>query len=132
MVREKVGDDVLPDYIYQDITAPISTWYDGPSLWEAMSSLPEPRRKLDAPLRMTIHNFFNHSSSGLILLGKILTGTLRVGDRVVLTPLLNCIPPDGRLTVVSIQSNKKPLNRAIPGDMGKLFTQTNPRSPPTT
>ena len=108
------------------LAKPINSWYKGATLWETMTSIPEPERKIRAPLRMTIWKFHN-TSNGLIAVGRILTGFLRKGDPIVLTPAIK-MKDDGefqsKFQVVSIEKNHQSLLRAIPGDLG-MYSHNN-------
>ena len=126
--RDYLGGLLRP---YNSQRTTIQEWYSGPTLWEVMSSLPEPKRNTSAPLRMTIFTFLIHRKLGAIVIGRIIRGILRPGDRVVLTPTLYSIADKekegGELIAVSIQKNGKPLDKAIPGDIGMYLLPSNTR-----
>lgn len=92
-------------------------WYKGPSLWEVLTQVREPRRNISGPLRMSIYHTFRIPGTGAIIVGRVIAGILRVKDRVSLTPTL-IEDPDGNLQVESIEKAHERLDRAIPGDIG--------------
>ena len=87
-----------------------------------MASLKEPERKIDAPLRMTVSQTMFVRGSGTVLIGRILTGVLRVGDEVVLVPPYRGMD-EGTITVRDIQRDHVSLKRAIPGDLGNFYNK---------
>jgi len=56
----------------------------------------------------------------IIVSGRILTGRLKVGDEVIFIPNFKNLDQDDYMAVVSIEKNHQPLQRAIPGDIGKV------------
>lgn len=98
-------------------------WYQGPTLWELMKSFTEPVRKIAAPLRMTISTTVRVRGAGIVLVGRIVTGCLRVNQRVVLTPNLNCLGDNAKTKyaiVRTMEKNHQGIQRAIPGDNGRF------------
>ena len=82
-------------------------WYDGPTLAEALSSLPQPQRYTDAPFRLPIHRYFE---KGNVMAGVVASGRLTVGDEVVVAP------SGGRGSVRSIEAWGKRLDSAGAGE----------------
>ena len=119
-----IGENITKEPFLEQ-TSKLREWYQGPTLWEVMSSHEEPPRKsLRTNLRMTVRKFFNSTDSGIILIGRILTGILRVGDRVILTPSFQGISEEDELIVVSIGKTHQHIERAIPGDIGIPIAMT--------
>jgi translation elongation factor EF-1alpha len=67
-------------------TAAAAAWYKGPTLVDVIDSLSPPLRSVDAPMRFVVSDVFKEAGSGLSVSGKLLTGFVRVGDRVLLMP----------------------------------------------
>ena len=102
---------------------PISQWYQGPTLWEVLAAHSEPTRNIATPLRMTIIKHFkqHQRDNEIIVMGRILTGRVNVGDEVVFIPNFKNLEQDDHMTVISIEKDHQPLQRAIPGDIGMLW-----------
>lgn len=60
-------------------------WYDGPTILDALDSMETPRAQADLPLRFPIQDVYRFDARR-ILAGRIETGTIRVGDRLVFAP----------------------------------------------
>ncbi len=85
-------------------------WYNGPTLLEAFDLLEEPERPIDKPLRIPIEKALSIKGVGTVLTGRVESGVLKPGDRIILQPV--------GLTgeVKSIEMHHQPLNEARPGD----------------
>ena len=114
------GDNFFPD-VKGVSPFPIHKWYYRPTLWEVLTSHAEPKRNIAAPLRMTILRYYKaQQDDEIIVSGRILTGRLKVGDEVIFIPNFKNLDQDDYMAVVSIEKNHQPLQRAIPGDIGKV------------
>lgn len=60
-------------------------WYAGPTLLEALDALPQPASAADLPLRMWVQDVYKFDERRIIV-GRIESGQLRVGDRVLFSP----------------------------------------------
>ena len=85
-------------------------WYNGPCLYEAFDYFKEPPRPIDKPLRIPIQDVYSIKGVGTVPVGRVETGVLRVGDRVIINP------PKLIGEVKSIETHHTPLQEAIPGD----------------
>jgi len=90
--------------------SPNMPWYKGPTLVEALDSLKPPVKPVDKPLRIPIQNVYSIPGAGTVPVGRVETGVLRVGDRVVF------MPPGAVGEVRSIQMHYQDLEKAEPGD----------------
>jgi bifunctional enzyme CysN/CysC len=64
-------------------------WYEGPTLMEALDALPKAPPKHDQPLRMplqAVYKFTEHGDDRRIFAGRVETGKVAVGDKVVFSP----------------------------------------------
>ncbi len=86
-------------------------WYKGGSLYETLDSSIKPiERPLSKPLRMSIQSVLNITGVGAVVTGKVETGVMKPGDKVV-------IEPSGiAAEIKSIEMHHKQLPQAIPGD----------------
>jgi len=85
-------------------------WYNGPCLYEAFDFFKEPPRPIDKPLRIPIQDVYSIKGIGTVPVGRVETGVLRVGDKVIINP------PKVVGEVKSIETHHTPLQEAIPGD----------------
>ncbi len=89
-------------------------WYNGPTLLEALNDLKVPEKPVDLPLRIPIQDVFNITGIGVVPVGRVETGKLKVGDKVVAVP-----GREGRGVigeVKSIEMHHEALKEALPGD----------------
>jgi elongation factor 1-alpha len=89
-------------------------WYTGPTLIEAMNSLKEPEKPTNLPLRMPIQDVYNITGIGVVPVGRVETGILKVGDKIIVVPAR-----DGkgiRGEVKSIEMHHEQMPQAEPGD----------------
>ncbi len=86
-------------------------WYKGESLFATLDAHVKPvERPLNKPLRMSIQSVLNITGVGAVVTGKIETGIMKPGDKVV-------IEPSGLAAEVkSMEMHHKQLTQAIPGD----------------
>jgi bifunctional enzyme CysN/CysC len=61
------------------------TWFDGPTLLEAIDQLPPPETAAHQPLRFPVQDVYRRENRR-ILAGRIESGTLRVGDQLLFSP----------------------------------------------
>ncbi len=61
-------------------------WYDGPTLLEGLNSLSPPKSKENMPLRFVADDAYDRPGSGTVLQGKIISGRLKINDKVKLLP----------------------------------------------
>jgi elongation factor 1-alpha len=85
-------------------------WYNGPTLLEALDLFEEPPKLVDMPLRLPIESVYSIKGIGTVVAGRILTGTMKVGDKVRIEPA----GIDGE--VKSIEMHHKPMQEAVAGD----------------
>ncbi len=90
--------------------SPNMAWYNGPTLVEALDSLKVPPKPTDKPLRLPVQSVLSIPGAGTVVTGRVETGVLKPGDRVVIMPA--GIVGD----VKSIQMHYQDLPQAEPGD----------------
>ncbi|MCE4606930.1 MAG: translation elongation factor EF-1 subunit alpha [Desulfurococcales archaeon] len=89
---------------------PNMPWYNGPTLVEALDQLEPPAKPVDKPLRIPIQNVLQVPGVGVVPVGRVETGVLKVGDKVVFMPI-------GKTGEVrSIEMHYTKLEKAEPGD----------------
>ncbi|HIQ10497.1 MAG TPA: translation elongation factor EF-1 subunit alpha [Pyrodictium sp.] len=91
--------------------SPNMPWYNGPTIVEALDQYIQPPQKpVDKPLRIPIQNVYSITGVGTVPVGRVETGVLKVGDKVVF------MPPGVVGEVRSIEMHHQPLEKAEPGD----------------
>ncbi len=91
--------------------SPNMPWYKGPTLVEALDTyIKPPPKPIDKPLRIPIQHVYTITGVGTVPVGRVETGVLRVGDKVVF------MPPGVVGEVRSIEMHHQPLEKAEPGD----------------
>ena len=85
-------------------------WYTGPTLEEYLDQLELPPKPIDKPLRIPIQEVYSISGVGVVPVGRVETGVLKVGDKVVFMPV-------GKVGEVrSIETHHTKIEKAEPGD----------------
>uniref|UniRef100_A0A7C4D9D9 Elongation factor 1-alpha n=1 Tax=Staphylothermus marinus TaxID=2280 RepID=A0A7C4D9D9_STAMA len=85
-------------------------WYDGPVFVETLDTLEPPSKPIDKPLRIPIQDVYAISGVGTVPVGRVETGVLKTGDKVVFMPI-------GKIGEVrSIETHHMRIEKAEPGD----------------
>jgi elongation factor 1-alpha len=85
-------------------------WYKGPTLLEALDNFVMPSKPTDKPLRLPVQEIYTIRGVGTTPVGKVETGTLKVGDDIVF------MPSGEKGKVNSIETHYTRLEKAGPGD----------------
>jgi elongation factor 1-alpha len=85
-------------------------WYSGPTLLQALDSLKVPEKPTNKPLRLPVQDIYSITGIGTVPVGRIETGILKVGDKVVFQPA------DKQGEVKSIEMHHENMLQAEPGD----------------
>ena len=99
----QIGDNVK-------VKSPKMSWYNGPTLLEALDSLKVPEKPINKPLRLPIQDVHTVQGFGTIPVGRVETGVLKPGDLVVV------MPGGAKTEVKSIEMHHQQLKQAEPGD----------------
>jgi len=89
-------------------------WYKGPSLLETLDTLKEPEKPTNLPLRLPIQDVYNITGIGVVPVGRVETGIMKVGDKVIVVPGREGKGVSGE--VKSIEMHHEQLQEAVPGD----------------
>ncbi|MBN2458078.1 translation elongation factor EF-1 subunit alpha [Candidatus Woesearchaeota archaeon] len=106
-IASLVGDNV---YTKSDKIA----WYDGKTLFQLMDELKEPEKPTTLPLRLPIQDVYNITGIGVVPVGRVETGVMKVGDKVTVVPGREGKGVPGE--VKSIEMHHEQLQSAEPGD----------------
>ena len=90
--------------------SPNMPWYNGPTIVEALDMLEPPKKPVDKPLRIPVQHVYNIPGAGTVPVGRVETGVLKVGDKVVV------MPPGVVGEIRSIQMHYQDMPKAEPGD----------------
>ncbi|MEK6874766.1 MAG: translation elongation factor EF-1 subunit alpha [Nanoarchaeota archaeon] len=89
-------------------------WYKGPTLLEAMDSLLPPDKPTNLPLRLPLQDVYNITGIGVVPVGRVETGIMKVGDKVIVVPGREGKGVVGE--VKTIEMHHEQLQTAEPGD----------------
>jgi elongation factor 1-alpha len=90
--------------------SPKMSWYTGPTLLAALDTLVIPPKPVDLPLRVPVQDVYTITGVGTVPVGRIETGVLKVGDKVVFQPA------DKQGEIKSIEMHHERMEKAEPGD----------------
>ncbi len=90
------------------------SWYTGPTLLEAIDSLKEPEKPTNLPLRLPLQDVYNIQGIGVVPVGRVETGVMKVGDKVIITPAREGKGIIGE--VKTIEMHHEQVTEAEPGD----------------
>lgn len=99
-------------YHGENVTKPSEKmgWYEGPTILQALEELKEAEKPVGKPLRIPVQDVFSITGVGTVPIGRVETGQLKVGDKLVFEPS----GASGK--VKSIEMHHESLQQAGPGD----------------
>ncbi len=89
-------------------------WYKGPTLKEQLDLFGEPKKPTELPLRMPVQDVYEITGIGTVPVGKIETGKMIIGQKVVILPGRTGKGIEGE--VKSIEMHHEQLQEAVAGD----------------
>lgn len=90
------------------------TWYKGPTLMEMFDLLEEPKKPTTLPMRMPLQDVYEITGIGVVPVGKIETGIMRVGQKVIILPGRSGKGVPGEIK--TIEMHHEAMNEAQAGD----------------
>ena len=90
------------------------SWYTGPTLNEQLDLFKEPEKPTNLPLRLPIQDVYNIQGIGVVPVGRVETGIMKINDKVIVVPAREGRGVTGE--VKSIEMHHEQLTEAIPGD----------------
>jgi elongation factor 1-alpha len=90
------------------------SWYTGPTVAEQIDKFDEPEKPVDLPLRLPLQDVYNISGIGVVPVGRIETGKMKIGDKIIVVPAREGKGVTGE--VKSIEMHHEQVQEAIPGD----------------
>ncbi|KAL8995477.1 MAG: hypothetical protein Q9188_006796 [Gyalolechia gomerana] len=98
------------DNITRRAEAQQASWYDGPILIEQLEASDPATRALDKPLRLSIADIFRGGvQNPLSISGRLESGTLQVGDRIV------AMPANETAIIKGVEVDSEPADWAVAG-----------------
>lgn len=85
-------------------------WYKGVTMMEALDNLKQPEKPSSLPLRIPVEDAYTISGIGTVPVGRVETGTMKKGDKVVF------MPGGASGEVKSIEMHHEEIPQALPGD----------------
>jgi len=89
-------------------------YYTGPTVNEQLDLFKEPEKPVALPLRLPIQDVYNISGIGVVPVGRVETGKMKIGDKVIVVPAREGKGVTGE--VKSIEMHHEQIQEAIPGD----------------
>ena len=89
-------------------------WYKGSTLLEALDTFKEPQKPTQLPLRLPIQDVYNITGIGVVPVGKVVTGVMKVNDKVIVVPAREGKGVTGE--VKTIEMHHEQMDQAEPGD----------------
>ena len=89
-------------------------WYKGPTIREQLDLFKEPEKPVDLPLRLPIQDVYSITGIGVVPVGRVETGKMKIGDNVIVMPGREGNGIRGE--VKSIEMHHEQIQEAIPGD----------------
>ncbi|MBI5064737.1 translation elongation factor EF-1 subunit alpha [Candidatus Woesearchaeota archaeon] len=94
--------------------SPNLAWYTGPTLIQALDNLKTPEKPTQLPLRLPIQDVYNIKGIGVVPVGRVETGVMKVGDKVIIVPGREGKGVEG--DIKTIEMHHESLTQAEPGD----------------
>ena len=89
-------------------------WYKGHTLLETLDNLKEPQKPTQLPLRLPIQDVYNITGIGVVPVGKVVTGVMKINDKVIVVPAREGKGIVGE--VKTIEMHHEQMTEAEPGD----------------
>jgi len=89
-------------------------WYKGPTILEQIDKFPAPEKPTNLPMRMPIQDVYEITGIGTVPVGKVETGIMKVGQKVIILPGRTGTGIPGE--VRSIEAHHEQLTEAEAGD----------------
>lgn len=90
------------------------SWYNGPSLLDAINALKEPEKPIDLPLRLPLQDVYEIKGIGAVPVGRIETGVMKPNMKIIVVPAREGKGITGE--VKTIEMHHEQVDQAEPGD----------------
>jgi elongation factor 1-alpha len=89
-------------------------WYKGPTLMEMFDLLEEPKKPTNLAMRMPLQDVYEITGIGVVPVGKIETGIMKVGQKVIILPGRSGKGVPGEIKTIEMHHESMP--EALAGD----------------
>ncbi len=89
-------------------------WYTGPTVIAQIDKFNPPEKPTNLPLRLPIQDVYNITGIGVVPVGRVETGTMKIGDKIIAMPGREGTGVKGE--VKSIEMHHEQIQQAEPGD----------------
>jgi elongation factor 1-alpha len=89
-------------------------WYKGPTVFEQLDKFPAPEKPTNLPMRMPIQDVYEITGIGTVPVGKIETGIMKPGQKVIILPGRSGTGVEAE--VRSVEAHHEQLPQADAGD----------------
>src|SRR3989338_4467660 len=89
-------------------------WYTGPTVLEQLDLFVEPEKPTTLPLRIPIQDVYNITGIGVVPVGRVETGVMKIGDKIIVVPAREGNGVTGECN--TIEMHHEQVQEAIPGD----------------
>ncbi|MAE43059.1 translation elongation factor EF-1 subunit alpha [Candidatus Woesearchaeota archaeon] len=90
------------------------SWYSGKTLLETIDNFKEPEKPTNLPLRLPIQDVYNITGIGVVPVGRVETGVMKINDKVIVVPGREGKGVTGE--VKTIEMHHEQMQQAEPGD----------------
>jgi len=87
-------------------------WYKGVTILEQLDKFPAPEKPTTLPLRMPIQDVYEITGIGVVPVGKIETGTMKPGQKIVIVPGRSGVGVPGEIKTIEAHHEQLPLGEA--------------------
>ena len=87
-------------------------WYKGPTVLEQLDLFKQPEKPTSLPLRMPLQDVYEITGIGTVPVGKIETGTMKVGQKVIILPGRSGKGIAGEVRTVEMHHEQLPMAEA--------------------
>ena len=113
---DKVRFIPMASYPGENITKKSSkmTWWTGDTLLDAINRFEVPQKPTQLPLRLPIQDVYNITGIGVVPVGRVETGVMKIGDKIVIVPGREGKGVHGEVKTIEMHHETVPM--AEPGD----------------
>lgn len=90
------------------------TWWDGPTVLEALDNFKVPEKPIDKPLRWPVQDVYSITGVGTVPVGRVVTGVMKPGMTLIFLPSKK--PGGVKGEVKTIEMHHEQIPQAVPGD----------------
>ncbi|MEI6849487.1 MAG: translation elongation factor EF-1 subunit alpha [archaeon] len=87
-------------------------WYKGPTVLEQIDLFTQPEKPTTLPLRMPLQDVYEITGIGTVPVGKIETGTMKIGQKVIILPGRSGKGIPGEVRTIEMHHEQMPMAEA--------------------